>query len=93
MRTFRDKDYVVVEIVDNGPGIPPKIQSRIFEPFFTTKEVGAGTGLGLEISYRIVVTQHNGDIRYFSERGLTRFQVRLVCPSIILKSCPRNKEQ
>lgn len=77
VRTFRDKDDVVVEIVDNGPGIPPNIQSRIFEPFFTTKEVGAGTGLGLEISYQIVVTQHNGDIRCFSEPGLTRFQVRL----------------
>ena len=66
VRTTKDKDYIVVEIVDNGPGIPLAIQSRIFEPFFTTKEVGSGTGLGLEISYRIVVTQHNGEIRCFS---------------------------
>ncbi|MBN3896129.1 MAG: cyclic nucleotide-binding domain-containing protein [Nostoc sp. NOS(2021)] len=82
VRTSKDKDYIIVEIVDNGPGIPPKIQSRIFEPFFTTKEVGAGTGLGLEISYRIVVTQHNGDIRCFSQPGQTRFQIRLpISPS------------
>ncbi|BAY50083.1 hypothetical protein SAMD00079811_77120 (plasmid) [Scytonema sp. HK-05] len=77
VRTSKDKDYVVVDIVDNGPGIPSEIQSRIFEPFFTTKEVGSGTGLGLEISYRIVVTQHNGDIRCFSKPGQTCFQVRL----------------
>ncbi|QSJ20271.1 cyclic nucleotide-binding domain-containing protein [Nostoc sp. UHCC 0702] len=77
VRTTKDKDYIVVEIVDNGPGIPLAIQSRIFEPFFTTKEVGSGTGLGLEISYRIVVTQHNGEIRCFSQPGQTRFHIRL----------------
>ncbi|MBH8562572.1 cyclic nucleotide-binding domain-containing protein [Nostoc sp. CENA67] len=77
IRTCQNKDYVVVEIMDNGPGIPLAIQSRIFEPFFTTKEVGSGTGLGLEISYRIVVTQHHGEIRCFSEPGETRFQIRL----------------
>ena len=77
LRTSSDKNYVTVEIADNGPGIPPEIQSRIFEPFFTTKEVGAGTGLGLEIAYRIVVGQHNGDIRCFSKPGDTRFQVCL----------------
>ena len=77
LRTSREKDYVIVEIGDNGPGIPPEIQSRIFEPFFTTKEVGAGTGLGLEIAYRIVVRQHNGDICCFSQPGDTSFQVRL----------------
>ena len=79
VRTSTEKDYVTVEIADNGPGIPPEIQSRIFEPFFTTKEVGAGTGLGLEIAYRIVVGQQNGDIRCFSKPGDTRFQVRLPC--------------
>ncbi len=77
VRTSSSKDYVIVEIVDNGPGIPLEIQSRIFEPFFTTKEVGAGTGLGLEIAYRIVINQHNGDIRCFSEPGNTRFLVHL----------------
>lgn len=82
IRTSQEKDYIIVEIVDNGPGIPLKIKSRIFEPFFTTKEVGSGTGLGLEISYRIVVTQHNGDIRCFSQPGKTCFQIRLpICPS------------
>ncbi|WYM00972.1 MAG: ATP-binding protein [Gloeotrichia echinulata CP02] len=77
IRTCKDKDYIVVEIIDNGPGIPIAIQSRIFEPFFTTKEVGSGMGLGLEISYRIIVTQHNGEIRCFSQPGQTRFQIRL----------------
>ena len=77
VRTSSDKNYAIVEIADNGPGIPPEIQSRIFEPFFTTKAVGSGTGLGLEIAYRIVVSQHNGDICCFSKSGETRFQVRL----------------
>jgi signal transduction histidine kinase len=66
-----------VEIIDTGPGIPKDIQSRIFEPFFTTKPVGEGTGLGLDISYRIVVTRHHGDLRVESEPGNTRFQVWL----------------
>jgi len=77
VRTLHEKDVVIVEIVDNGPGIPPEIQSRIFEPFFTTKEVGSGMGLGLEIAYRIVVGQHKGEIYCFSQPGDTRFQVRL----------------
>lgn len=81
VRTFSEKDYIVVEIADNGAGIPPQIQARIFDPFFTTKEIGVGTGLGLEITYRIVVSQHQGDIRCFSQPGDTRFQVRLpICP-------------
>jgi signal transduction histidine kinase len=77
VRTARDNDRVLVEIADTGPGIPRDIQSRIFEPFFTTKPVGEGTGLGLDISYRIVVTRHHGDLRVESEPGNTRFQVRL----------------
>lgn len=81
VRTFSEKDYVVVEIADNGPGIPPEIQPRIFDPFFTTKGIGLGTGLGLEIAYRIVVSQHQGNIRCFSQPGDTRFQVCLpICP-------------
>jgi signal transduction histidine kinase len=77
IRTSRENDYVLVEIADNGSGIPPEIQSRIFEPFFTTKGVGEGTGLGLHIAYRIVVVHHQGDIRVISQPGSTRFQVRL----------------
>lgn len=68
---------MLVEIADNGPGIPPDIQPHIFEPFFTTKGVGVGTGLGLDISYRVVVGKHHGDIRVFSKPGDTHFQVRL----------------
>jgi signal transduction histidine kinase len=77
LRTARDGDYARVEIVDDGRGIPPDIQPRIFEPFFTTKEVGHGSGLGLDISYRIVVARHHGDITVHSQPGDTRFVVRL----------------
>jgi signal transduction histidine kinase len=77
VRTARDNDWVLVEIGDTGPGVPPEIKDRIFEPFFTTKPVGEGTGLGLDISWRIVVNRHHGDLRVESEPGNTRFQVRL----------------
>ncbi|WP_460203626.1 ATP-binding protein [Scytonema sp. NUACC21] len=77
VRTSSGHDCVMVEVADDGPGIPPEIQSRIFDPFFTTKGIGVGTGLGLEIAYRIVVGQHSGDIRCISKPGDTRFQVRL----------------
>lgn len=77
VRTSDKAGYLIVEIADNGSGIPPEIQPRIFEPFFTTKQVGKGTGNGLEIAYRIVVSQHKGDIRVFSQPGDTRFQVCL----------------
>ncbi len=77
VRTAQEDDHVLVEIGDDGPGIPADIQSRIFEPFFTTKGVGKGTGLGLDTAYRIVVTRHHGDIQVHSEPGNTRFQVRL----------------
>ena len=77
IRTARDDDNVLVEIGDTGPGIPTDIQERIFEPFFTTKPVGEGTGLGLDIAWRIVVNKHHGDLRVESVPGDTRFQVRL----------------
>jgi signal transduction histidine kinase len=77
IRTARDDGNVVVEIGDTGPGIPKEIQERIFEPFFSTKPVGEGTGLGLDIAWRIVVKKHHGDLRVESVPGDTRFQVRL----------------
>jgi signal transduction histidine kinase len=77
IRTARDNDFLLVEICDTGPGVPAEIQERIFEPFFTTKPVGEGTGLGLDISWRIVVNKHHGDLRVESVPGDTRFQVRL----------------
>jgi signal transduction histidine kinase len=75
--TSCEHDHLLVEIDDNGPGIPPELRGRIFEPFFTTKGVGKGTGLGLVTSFRIVVGRHGGDLRVDSEPGDTRFQVRL----------------
>jgi len=77
IRTARDGDWLLVEIGDTGPGIPADIQKRIFEPFFTTKPVGEGTGLGLDIAWRIIVNKHHGDLRVKSVPGDTRFQVRL----------------
>ncbi len=76
VRTYRDDESVVVEIIDDGPGIPPEIQSRIFEPFFTTKGVGEGTGLGLDTVQRIV-KKHRGNIQVRSQPGETHFQVWL----------------
>jgi signal transduction histidine kinase len=77
VRTALDGDRLLVEIGDTGPGIPPEVRKRVFEPFFTTKGVGEGTGLGLDVSWRVVVNRHHGDIRVESEPGDTRFQVRL----------------
>jgi signal transduction histidine kinase len=76
LRTARENDFVLVEIADNGPGIPPNIQSRIFDPFFTTKGVGEGTGLGLDVVSRIIKNL-GGQISVNSAPGDTRFQVRI----------------
>ena len=80
IRTRREREWAVVEIADNGPGIPREVQHRIFEPFFTTKDVGEGTGLGLEIVARIV-KQHRGELSFDSKPGHTSFQVRLPLPN------------
>ena len=82
IKTFcKDEKCVVVEITDNGPGIPPEIQSRIFDPFFTTKPPGVGTGLGLNITYNII-QKHRGQIRVASMPGETTFHIEL---PIVLK--------
>jgi signal transduction histidine kinase len=77
LRTRRDGEWVDVEVGDTGPGVPPELRRRIFEPFFTTKEVGQGTGLGLDISFRIVARRHHGNLSVESVPGDTRFRVRL----------------
>jgi signal transduction histidine kinase len=77
LRTRQDGRWVVVEIEDNGPGIPPEVTPRIFEPFFTTKPIGQGTGMGLEITWNIVVNRNKGDIRVRSQPGQTVFEVWL----------------
>jgi len=76
IKTCKELDYAVVEIEDNGPGIPKDIQSRIFDPFFTTKKVGEGTGLGLDTVGRIV-RRHHGFIEVESQPGQTSFTIRL----------------
>jgi signal transduction histidine kinase len=76
VKTSWEQNYVLVEIIDDGPGIPREVKDRIFEPFFTTKDVGEGTGLGLDIVRRVVVG-HGGEIRVDSKPGETTFKVRL----------------
>ncbi len=77
LRTYAEDDKVVVEITDNGPGIPEEIQARIYEPFFTTKPPGKGTGLGLHISHDIVANRHHGQLLVESKAGETKFRVAL----------------
>ena len=74
--TGRQGGRVLVEVGDDGPGVPPELRARVFDAFFTTKPVGRGTGLGLDIAQRIVL-RHHGELRLQSEPGDTRFQVLL----------------
>jgi signal transduction histidine kinase len=76
VEAFVEAERIVVEVVDDGPGIPRGARGRVFEPFYTSKDVGAGTGLGLDIVRR-VVDAHGGEISFRSEPGETRFTVRL----------------
>jgi signal transduction histidine kinase len=75
--TWADAEMLVVEIGDTGPGMSPEVQARAFEPFFTTKEVGRGTGLGLDISRRIIADRHHGSIAIESTPEGTTLRVRL----------------
>ncbi len=77
LRTRQENDRAIIEVCDNGSGIPPEIQQRIFEPFFTTKKVGLGTGIGLDMVWKTIVVKHRGNIRVESEPGDTRFIVSL----------------
>jgi signal transduction histidine kinase len=78
VRTMRENDDMVrVEICDDGPGIPKDVVDRIFTPFFTTKPLGEGTGLGLDLAWRIVVEKHHGNLRVESKPGNTRFIILL----------------
>jgi signal transduction histidine kinase len=77
VRTAKDEDSLLVEVVDDGPGVPPELLPRIWEPFFTTKPMGQGTGLGLDIIRRVIVDRHHGDVRVESRPGRTAFQIRL----------------
>jgi signal transduction histidine kinase len=77
LRTRKKEPWVVVEIEDNGTGIPEEVQTKVFDPFFTTKPPGKGTGLGLNISRNLIVQKHQGQITVFSEPGKTRFTVWL----------------
>ena len=77
IRTAREGGFALVEIADDGPGIPPESRERIFDSFYTTKDVGHGTGLGLATARRIVVDRHDGALTVDSRPGRTAFAVRL----------------
>jgi signal transduction histidine kinase len=77
LKAYQDEDWIVVEVADNGPGIPADVQEKIFDPFFTTKAPGEGTGLGLNISHGIIVEKHGGQISVNSKPGATRFTIKL----------------
>jgi signal transduction histidine kinase len=77
IRTYKKDQWIVVEIEDNGVGIPPEVAGKIFDPFFTTKPLGSGTGLGLNISHNIITQKHKGQIKVLSGPGKTCFQVKL----------------
>ncbi|NTU57196.1 MAG: hypothetical protein HGA79_13195, partial [Anaerolineales bacterium] len=77
LRTYEEDRHVIVEIIDNGPGIPEEIRSRIYEPFYTTKPPGKGTGLGLHISHDIIANRHRGQLLVESRPGETKFKVVL----------------
>ena len=77
LKAYQDEDWVIVEVADNGPGIPADVQEKIFDPFFTTKAPGEGTGLGLNISHGIIVEKHGGQISVNSKPGATRFTIKL----------------
>ena len=76
IRTVRELGFILVEITDNGSGIPDHVKPHVFEPFFTTKGVGDGMGIGLDMVYRIV-RAHRGEVSFDSRPGRTSFQVRL----------------
>lgn len=77
IRTSLENNCVLIEIIDNGVGIPVELHSEIFTPFFTSKALGEGSGLGLDISRGIIVKKHKGNLRFESEPGKTNFQVRI----------------
>jgi signal transduction histidine kinase len=77
IRTHREGSCAIVEVSDDGPGMPPEIREHVFDEFFTTKTAGAGTGLGLATAKRIVVDRHDGSLTVDSEPGRTTFRVSL----------------
>jgi signal transduction histidine kinase len=86
--TKLEDEFATVEVNDTGPGIPADVIDRIFEPFFTTKPIGHGTGLGLDIAWRIVVNKHRGYLKVTSEPGSTTFIVKLPLQGPLIGETP-----
>ncbi|HKI78644.1 MAG TPA: ATP-binding protein [Ignavibacteriaceae bacterium] len=77
LKTYKQGLNIVIELMDDGPGIPEEILGKVFDPFFTTKPPGEGTGLGLSISHNIITQKHKGEISVRSKPGETCFQINL----------------
>jgi signal transduction histidine kinase len=77
LRTRRDGDFAIVEVADDGPGIPDEVRGRIFDAFFTTKQAGSGSGLGLDNARRIIEQRHGGSLAVSTSAGGTTFTARL----------------
>ncbi|QDU57170.1 sensor histidine kinase [Aeoliella mucimassa] len=93
LRTYQDGLFAVIEVADNGAGIPREARQRVFDAFFTTKEVGKGTGQGLAISHDIIVNKHRGDIDVQTETGEgTKFCVRLPLQGAQISSTDQQEE-
>ena len=90
LRTQHDAQWAIVEVEDNGPGIPKEIQARIFDPFYTTKAPGEGTGMGLNIVHNILVQKHKGRIELDSRPGKTRFVVKLPLTAVQVPDRPES---
>jgi signal transduction histidine kinase len=87
VRAIRERERVIVSVIDDGPGIPPDVRERMFEPLFTTKPVGKGTGLGLDIVRRLL-SQNNAHIDVESVPGRTEFKVSLPAVESPVKGAP-----
>jgi signal transduction histidine kinase len=77
LRTRHDGDRVLVDVIDNGPGVPPEVQGNLFEPFVTTKPAGQGSGLGLDNARRIIEKGHHGTLAFTTSPEGTTFTVEL----------------
>jgi signal transduction histidine kinase len=78
IHTFQENGYACIAVTDDGKGMPPEVKQRIFDPFYTTRDVGEGTGMGLSMTYNIVVDKHGGEIQVDSEEGTgTTFTIKI----------------
>ena len=94
IRTYNEAESVVVEVSDDGCGMPEEVQRKVFDPFFTTKDVGKGTGQGLSITHNVVVNLHAGNIAIKSEPGVgTTFVIKLPLENHYAEADAKTREE